>query len=80
MLKTLRFLTLPVLVLGGLYVVFSVFMYFVTLNAAREGQLDIETVAVATSNALKGIALGVLVLIVAFVARAVIIARIKKAS
>jgi hypothetical protein len=80
MLKTLRFLTLPILALGGLYLVFSVFMYFVTVNAARGGQLDIATVAAATSNALKGVAIALVILIAAFVARVVIIARMKKAS
>jgi len=78
MLKVLRFLTLPVIVLGGLYAAFNVAMYFVTVNAGRSGQLDIGTVAEATSNALKGVAIGIVILVATFVVRAVIIARMKK--
>lgn len=78
-LNVLYFLTLPVIAIGGIYLVMQVAMLYLAWTH-RDPGMDIAEAAAAASSSMKGVVIGILVVIAAFAARAVINRKLKAAE
>jgi hypothetical protein len=76
-LNILYFLTLPVIAIGGLYLVMHGAVLY--LSWSRGGpDVSFGDAAAAASSSIKGLAIGLSIIISTFVSRAVISARLRK--
>jgi hypothetical protein len=76
-LNVLHFLTLPVIAIGGLYLVMQVVILYLTWSR-RDPGMDIADAASAASSSIKGVAIGIAIMLATFIARAIINARLRK--